>query len=180
MRAALCDSDSGPRREEAVRQALSELNAVGVEGAAFKWWAFEGFTSVDCCLETDRLVLFIEGKRLEPPAATVSWITPRHQIARNLEVAAQYAARSERDFAVLLVGPDGCSDVTAVDLKPSWPHLDERSRDELLARFLGITSWRELCRVTGLAYDELPITTEDAHPVVTARSSVEFGRVGRS
>jgi hypothetical protein len=30
-----------------------------------QWWAFEGFTSVDCRLETERLIIFIEGKRTD-------------------------------------------------------------------------------------------------------------------
>ena len=37
------------------------LNRNGPEKSAGQWWAFEGFTEVDCCLQTDKLVLLIEG-----------------------------------------------------------------------------------------------------------------------
>jgi hypothetical protein len=47
-------------------EALKELATVGARGSQRKWWAFEGFTSVDCRLETKSLLLLIEGKRKDP------------------------------------------------------------------------------------------------------------------
>jgi hypothetical protein len=38
---------------------LSELGRLGASGSRRKWWAFEGFTSVDFFLETDALLLLI-------------------------------------------------------------------------------------------------------------------------
>jgi hypothetical protein len=49
------------RQHIAMNEALDGLLKHGPEGSARRWWAFEGFTEVDCCLETDRLVLFVEG-----------------------------------------------------------------------------------------------------------------------
>jgi hypothetical protein len=77
--------------------AVSALEAQGAKGSRRKWWAFEGFTSVDCVLETDRLLVFIEGKRTEKISAATDWY-PRNQIVRNLEVASCVAHETDKDI----------------------------------------------------------------------------------
>lgn len=79
------------------QRALLELDAMGGVGSKKMWWAFEGFTEVDCLIETEKLVLFIEGKRTETLSCATDWFPKRNQLARNLECARQYAARSGRD-----------------------------------------------------------------------------------
>jgi hypothetical protein len=66
-------------RSEALR---SIHNGVSARRA---WWAFEGWTSVDCWLETDQLVVFIEGKRTEPISAATSWFPVRNQVVVCLD-----------------------------------------------------------------------------------------------
>jgi hypothetical protein len=150
-------------RNRAMEEALSQLNAAGPQGSRYAWWAFEGSTSVDCCLETDRLVLLVEGKRFERPSESVSWVKDRNQVARNLEVAAQYAQKTGgRKFAVLVVGPTGTTGPTETELRKGWPHLAREQQDELLAHYLGATNWHDVCQATGLAYETLPVTTIDA------------------
>src|ERR1700722_7756268 len=57
----------GPAPQMAAQAAArNELARAGSAGSSGKWWAFEGFTRVDCLLETEQFILLIEGKRVEP------------------------------------------------------------------------------------------------------------------
>ena len=144
------------------QQAASALiERVGPERSRSAWWAFEGFTSADCVLETPELLLIIEGKRFEGVSDAGSWISGRNQISRNLEVVSVCAERSGKDFAVLLIGPDGCSPPADAILRAGWPHLSEAKQDRLLSRFLGATTWRRVCEIADLNYNRLPVTTSD-------------------
>jgi hypothetical protein len=151
--------------EELKRQALALLRAGSPAKSARQWWAFEGFTSVDLCLETDSLVLFVEGKRFEQVSGAVSWVDQRNQVARNLEVAAQYAAARGCDYAVMVIGPDGVLAPSDRELRASWPHLAEGQQQTLLSHFLGTTTWRAVCEATGIDYDSLPLTAQDRSAV---------------
>ena len=77
--------------EKAIQEeALRELERHGPEKSERKWWAFEGFTSVDCLLETDKIVIGIEGKRTETgQSKSVSWYKNRDQLIRNIEALQQ-------------------------------------------------------------------------------------------
>jgi hypothetical protein len=142
--------------------ALDLLDAKPPSGSRRAWWAFEGFTSVDCCLETERVVVLIEGKRFERPAEIVSWVKGRNQVARNLEVAEAFANESgQREYVLLVIGPTGTAGPTETELRQGWPHLSAQEQDDLLAHYLGATSWRDVCEATGLSYDALPITRAD-------------------
>ena len=44
-------------------QAQHLIEKEGAVKSRRKWWSFEGFTSVDCWLETNNYILLIEGKR---------------------------------------------------------------------------------------------------------------------
>ena len=74
-------------------QALEELARAGASDKVGKWWTFEGFTSVDCLLETRSLLLLIEGKRTEAVSKSTDWFPGRNQVIRNLEVAQALAGR---------------------------------------------------------------------------------------
>jgi hypothetical protein len=52
-------------RDEAQRVAQLAIETTLPRDSGRRWWAFEGFTSVDCCLESESALLFIEGKRTE-------------------------------------------------------------------------------------------------------------------
>ena len=89
------------RRAQVQDDAESELDKHRAAGSRAKWWAFEGWTEVDCCLQTDRLVLLIEGKRTESLSASTDWLPQRSQLVRNLEVVEALAG--DRRGAVLLM-----------------------------------------------------------------------------
>lgn len=55
------------------------------------WWRFEGSSHIDCVLETDRLVVTVEGKRTETLSPATHWYPSRSQLGRNLEAARQLA-----------------------------------------------------------------------------------------
>jgi hypothetical protein len=124
-------------------EALDALSAKGAAGSRRKWWAFEGFTSVDCVLETDRLIVFIEGKRTEPISAATDWYPQRNQIVRNVEVASCAAMETRKDFGVIL-----CAE-TPVELseqafKDGLPHLSEAEQQGLRAHYWGCITWQQV------------------------------------
>jgi hypothetical protein len=78
--------DEPQLRKEARDEARRLLAKLGALGSRWQWWAFEGFTEVDCWLETERTVLVIEGKRTELLSAATAWYPARNRLVRNLEV----------------------------------------------------------------------------------------------
>lgn len=130
-----------------------------------KWWAFEGHTEVDCWLETDRLLLFVEGKRTESLSASTHWYPERNQLVRNLEVVGELA--DGRRAGVLLVTEEPVDDLTAEAIALSAPHLDEAQRARLWDRYLGQATWRVLCDRLGVDYASLPTTIAEVIAATT-------------
>jgi hypothetical protein len=140
--------------------ALDALAVNGPDGSRRNWWAFEGFTSVDCVLETDRLLVFVEGKRKEAISAATDWYPKRNQIVRNVEVASCAAKESGKDFGVIL-----CAE-THVELperafKEGLPHLSESEQQALRTHYWGCITWQQIVDALcpGL---ELPGNLEEA------------------
>lgn len=142
-------------QQEAKQRALDLLDRYGASKSAQEWWAFEGFTSVDCYLETESLLLFVEGKRTEPLSPSTEWYSARCQLIRNIETAKEMAGG--REYGVLLATEKetelGNLDVRATD---SLPHLTEKDRQELSQHFFGCLLWGDICRVTGLDFTKIP------------------------
>lgn len=145
-------------QRQAIREALAQINAKGASGSKMKWWAFEGFTEVDCRLETEKLVLFVEGKRLDTVSKKTSWHEGRNQLIRNLEVAKEQSGGKE--FAVLLMAEE-ITTITPDEITRSLPHLLGVERADLMSHFLGCVLWRQACEVTGIEYSSLPNTVAD-------------------
>jgi hypothetical protein len=158
LRTALVDGEPD-ERAAAQRHAHAELDRCGPEGSRRKWWAFEGHTEVDCWLETDRLLLFVEGKRTEPLSASTHWYPARNQLVRNLEVVGELA--QGRAAAVLLVSERAVPELTASDLAASTPHLDAGARAQLQERYLGQITWAALCERLDIDFAALPETLAD-------------------
>jgi hypothetical protein len=142
LRMRLVSGDRDCRNE-----ALIELDAVGVSGSQMKWWAFEGFTSVDCRLETDKLLVLIEGKRTESVSSSTEWFSRRNHVIRNLEVARSLSG-GKKNYAVLV-----CAENDVTFEEESWadslPHMTEFEHQDLRSHFLGCVKWsaiaKELC-----------------------------------
>jgi hypothetical protein len=129
--------------QEAQRQAIAELDRVGAAGSNGKWWAFEGFTQVDCLLETANLLLLVEGKRTEPLSAATRWFPQRNQVLRNLEVAEAAAGQKGKQYAVVLMAEDYLSALSLQAMEQSLPHLPPRRRAELAGHYLGCITWSQ-------------------------------------
>ncbi len=180
LRRSLLDPD--PSENERVKDlALANLNCFGSFGSRKQWWAFEGFTYVDCLIETESLVLFIEGKRTEKSSEIVSWFSERNQIARNLECARQYAMSRKRPkaFAVLMIIEAGINEehhresVEPGKLLKSWPHYEgsKKIQDELLEGFLGVLTWDQVIDLWSLDRSRYkPDTVEEAMDRFFAKS----------
>jgi len=154
-REALFGRRGSAAQTQAREEALSELAHCGPQKSRSCWWTFEGFTHVDCCLETGRLLLFIEGKRTDRVARATAWYPQRNQLARNLEVAGEHA--QGREYALLLIAEQEPRP-EELELAPGLPHLEDGERSNLLSHYLGWTTWRAVCEATGIDYDALPDT----------------------
>jgi hypothetical protein len=124
-------------------EALRELEHYGSAGSRRKWWAFEGYTSVDCLLETNKLLLLVEGKRTEPISCSTHWFPSRNQVIRNLECAQEMARRANKNFAVL-VCTEKILDISDVEWEKSLPHMTAKERTELKLHYLGCVTWNAI------------------------------------
>lgn len=165
-REALLAGDS-PTREEAL-EALESYTGGRV------WFVFEGPTSVDAYLETDRLIVLVEGKRTEAgPTTYTTWMRVRHQLLRNLDAALD--ASDKPAFAFFIVEgrppdpkavPDEWQEFTSQTVAPgaleqSLPHRDAETRERIARSFLGVTTWQAVCAEFGIPFEELPDRAED-------------------
>jgi hypothetical protein len=138
-------------------EALSALATHGASGSSKKWWAFEGFTSVDCLISTGRFRLYIEGKRTEGLSRSINWYPKRNQFLRNLE-----SARADAEgvpFGCLVISEHPIAAISDTVIRESLPHLDPAGRSALLQNYLGNITWREACHATGVDFSSLPETT---------------------
>lgn len=135
--------------------ALRELERGGVAVSQRAWWAFEGFASVDCMLETEKLLVFVEGKRTEAVSSSTDWFPRRSQVVRCLE-SARIRAAGRKNYAVLICSEKAIR-IQDAAWKDSLPHLAEEERAELQSHFLGFVAWdrisSELCDDMSLPED---------------------------
>jgi hypothetical protein len=153
-REALVGLKGGAAKSDAQTSALRALERNGAEKSSGQWWAFEGFTEVDCCLETDRIVLVIEGKRTENLSESTAWYPGRNQLHRNLEAARDLAAG--RKFGVLVISEQEISEPALGNSEAGLPHLTTDERAELMTHYLGCLTWRQVCGATGVDFESLP------------------------
>lgn len=146
--------------QEVIRAGLRELEREGASKSERKWWAFEGCTFVDCYLETERLKLYVEGKRTEMLSAATDWYPARNQLLRNLESAR--ADAKDKPSACLLIVENPAPELTQEQIERGLPHLSPADREALVQHFLGTVTWREACEATGVAYASLPDVVEPA------------------
>jgi hypothetical protein len=159
----------GAERQAAVqKEALAVLERFGAKRAHRKWWAFEGITDVDCFLETENLILLIEGKRTEPLSAFTNWYPGRSQLVRNLEVAQELAGKKR--FAVLVIGEDAIGPLPQAVIDLSLPHFSPGERQVLMHHYLGCLTWRQVCATVGIPYESLPATVPEW---IAARENID-------
>lgn len=134
-------------QETIKRIGIESLTNLGVSRSSRAWWAFEGYTEMDCLIETDDYLLGIEGKRTEFVSSSTYWFKDRNQVVRNLEVLAEMAKERGKDYAFILLTENGVDPMTQDHFIKSMPHNRELA-DELLGHYLGCMSWQNACEVT--------------------------------
>jgi len=159
-RQALAGRHGPEAQRQAIEEALVAIEAFGARGSGRRWWAFEGFTSADCCLESENALFIIEGKRTDVIAAATDWYPQRNQIVRNLEVGE--AAAAGRSFGVIVINETGHEPLTTGALTKGLPHLSSADRSRLAGHYLGAVSWAQACRATGIDEGRLPETVQEA------------------
>jgi hypothetical protein len=82
------------------------------------WYVLEGVTRPDVYLESEKVIVVIEGKRTESgPTTDTTWMRIRHQMLRHLDCA--WECRKGRDvFGFFIVEGDGGG--SAVAVPPLW------------------------------------------------------------
>lgn len=114
---------------------------------------------IDCALITDRMVLFIEGKRTEEgPSAGTVWAPNRNQVLRNLDCARALAAHTRRPHYYVMLVVEEYAETTADErrathhqlvtdpgvVEKSLPHMSAQEREEALRHYLGVTTWQAI------------------------------------
>lgn len=145
---------SGDTQLVAAAQAegLNQLAKRLAQRGRNKWWAFEGFARVDCCLITDACVLVVDGKCLDGSPSTV-WLPRRSRVWRHVEAAKELAG--DRQYAVILAVEDDAAGAAALaaaqaSLDDSFPHLDPAQRTDLSRHLLGFVTGPDIAARFGL------------------------------
>jgi hypothetical protein len=149
-------SDEERLVREAQEEGLKQLERRLAQRGRRKWWAFEGFSRVDCCLITERCVLFVEGKRTDTVSSSTRWLEKRSQLWRNVEAAREFAGGKQ--FGVILAVEDELDGSAALDeamrsLGDSYPHLESGECAELSRHLIGFVTWPDVVRKCGLPAD---------------------------
>lgn len=168
MRTSLVHPANDGAREVVQQYALHQIEMISNRGIVVKaskdkaeaWVKFEGYTRLDCLLETADFVLAIEGKRNEGVSRSIHWYPQRNQIVRNLEVLREYAGNKQ--YALILMNKDGTDPLKDADFALSLPHMSRKTVQEISRHYLGSISWREACEVLNVPYSNLPDTVCDA------------------
>jgi len=124
------------------------------------WYVLEGESKPDACIETDRLLLVVEGKRTERQATiTTSWMGTRSQILRHMDAAWEVKGM-RRVFGLMIVEGSSLGDQQGISphwlreteaqiseemLASSLPHRSPQERRTLAEGFLGVTTWQRVC-----------------------------------
>jgi hypothetical protein len=150
------------RDRETVDEALGILRSLREAGKrpGKDWFALEGPSRPDALLETDRLVVCVEGKRREESCTTITkFMACRSQLVRHMD-AAMNAFPDKQVLGLLIVeGPGGRKAVEPSDywkeqcraqyaedmLRDSLPHRTPEQRQTIGDGIIGITTWQRVC-----------------------------------
>ena len=167
------------KREEWINwnheRIIEGLNLLGNQNKGEDWHIFEGKTKPDVFLETDDLIVVIEGKRTESgPTTKTKWMKTRHQMLRHLDCAWEIRGKKKVTgfFIVdhLKCNPSISSkqwmkyeqNTTSQEaLSQSLPHRGPEEQEEISSCFTGVTTWQQVCSEFsdfGLVNENLPDT----------------------
>jgi hypothetical protein len=126
----------------------------------YAWYVLEGQSRPDAYLETDNLIIVIEGKRTErKPTTATTWMPQRSQMLRHMD-AAWEIRKNKKVFGMMIVeGPGDAEAITPSGywleeakaqiksemMEASLPHRIPEERMEIATDFLGVTTWQRVC-----------------------------------
>jgi len=138
------------------------------------WHVFEGQTQPDVFIETDDLVVVIEGKRTEQtPTTKTKWMAGRHQMLRHLDCAQEIRGNKYLVGFFIVEGEGMSTEVPAKwleyardTIKPdavlsSLPNRGPEEQKDITSAFIGVTTWQRVCKEfcdLGLNWQLLPDT----------------------
>lgn len=139
---------------EVLSEALRRLEAGETKSGRGRWWVLEGPSSPDAFLETNTLVLVVEGKRTEKSITTkTKWMGKRNQLIRHMDAAWEVA--EGRAVLGLLLVEGKVNDPMSVPKKwlqadtdllvPSLPHRSGEVRQKIENGILGVATWQRVC-----------------------------------
>jgi hypothetical protein len=150
------------RDPEAIALALESLRSLQQTGKrpGKVWFALESPSRPDALLETEKLVLCVEGKRTEDRCTTkTKFMACRSQLVRHMD-AAMEAYPNKRVLGLLIVeGLGGREAVTPsafwqaqcraqyadAMLRESLPHRTPEQRQAIGDGIIGVTTWQAVC-----------------------------------
>jgi hypothetical protein len=131
------------------------------------WYVLEGVSRPDACLEAERALLVVEGKRTErKPTSSTTWMLNRSQMLRHMDAA--WEVRDTRAVVGMMI-VEGSEGQEALEPSAYWideaqklmspavlsaslPHRTLAEQKEIAAGFLGVTTWQQVCRTFGLPW----------------------------
>jgi hypothetical protein len=161
-RTALANRDAAT-----IQRALDGLRS-GKRGR--RWFVLEGDSRPDALLETERVVVCVEGKRTEAECTTeTEWMAVRSQLLRHMDAATE-AFKGKRILGLLIVEGDKPDPLnpsqhwrrqcdaqhTVTMLEQSLPHRCKNERRDIEAGILGVTTWQAVCAAQGIDWPSLP------------------------
>jgi hypothetical protein len=135
----------------------------------YDWHIFEGETQPDVFIETDDLIVVIEGKRTEAkPTTTTKWMQGRNQMLRHLDCAWEIRGRKIL-VGFFIVEGEGVSidipeqwrafstdTISPTTIASSLPHRGPAEQQGIASCFLGATTWQLVCKEFGIDWASLP------------------------
>lgn len=132
------------------------------------WHIFEGQTQPDVFIETDDLIIVIEGKRTEiKPTTTTKWMSGRDQMLRHLDCAWEIRGNKQLFGFYIVEGDDESPDVPlrwqafASDtisrpvVVSSLPHRGQDEQQGIASCFIGVTTWQSVCMEFGIDWKKI-------------------------
>jgi hypothetical protein len=169
----LAAGDREPVRTRRLQLALRDAPTLTAALAAIdsgvwkrQWYSLEGDSAPDAFLETDKIVLVVEGKRTEWSCTTkTKWMPMRSQLLRHMDAATEIAG-DRQVYGLLLVEGRAPDPMTVGDfwkeqadaqvspelLARSLPHRSSAERETLAQGVLGAATWHRVCADHAIAW----------------------------
>ncbi len=146
------------RDPETIQKALNLLRSENRDTA---WYVLEGPSYPDVFIETEGVLIVIEGKRTEAgPTTHTTWMPCRHQMLRHLDGAWEVRGRRSVFGFFIVEGEETGAPAPWIQaakqtvrddvLRKSLPHRSDEEKAGITGAFLGVTTWRRVCSEFGV------------------------------